>query len=159
MVPQGEHAPDFTLDRHDGGSFTLSKEVAASPIVLFFYPRDFTPICTAEACMFRDMHAQLAGSGLRVFGVSPQTVAEHQRFVSTYQLSYFLLSDPTRKVISAYAGRMFGIRIPGFTRRVTYLIDRNMMVVERITADLSATAHGRILAAARKSGSASVQSD
>jgi len=149
MISKGEHAPDFTLERQDGRPFTLSKEVEHGPLVLFFYPRDFTPICTAEACMFRDSHEELAAAGLRVFGVSPQSCEEHGRFRAAYGLTYSLLSDTKRTVISQYAEGLFGLRIPGFTRRVTYLIDRNMIVRDRVVADFHAAAHGRILAGAR----------
>lgn len=152
MIKPGETAPDFTLSDQDGAPFTLSAELAHGPLVLFFYPADFTPVCTREACMFRDAHAQLADAGVRVVGISPQDSASHRRFREAHSLPYRLLADPQRTVIAPYAGTVAGIPLPFFTRRVTYLIARNGVVADRVIADLSEASHRRIIAAARSAG-------
>lgn len=149
MIRPGEAAPDFTLPDQDGASFTLSRELAEGPVVLFFYPADFTPVCTAEACMFRDEHARLADAGLRVVGVSPQSSESHRRFREAHALPYRLLADPERRVIGRYAGSVAGVRLPVLTRRVTYLIAKDGRVAERVIAAFSAERHRAIIEAAR----------
>lgn len=149
MLRKNSIAPDFTLTRHDGKSFRLSEEIRSGPLILFFYPRDFTPICTAQTCMFRDEHEELSRSGVRVVGVSAQSPEEHDHFRRAYGLTYGLLSDPKRRVIRIYAGSVLGINLPLITRRVTYFIDDRMCIRERIIADYSAERHRSILEAAR----------
>ncbi|MFZ4574821.1 MAG: peroxiredoxin [Phycisphaerales bacterium] len=151
MLSIGATAPDFTLPDQDGTPFQLDAETAAGPLVLFFYPADFTPVCTKEACMFRDAHAELATAGVRVVGVSPQDSESHRRFREAFSLPYRLLSDTKREVISTYAGSVAGISLPFVTRRVTYVIGKGRAVLERVVADLNAEAHRRVIKAATSS--------
>ena len=150
MLKPGDKAPDFSLPDQDGATFTLSAELAHGPVVLFSYPADFTPVCTAEACMFRDEHARLADAGLRVVGVSPQSSESHRKFRDAHSLPYRLLADPDRRVISTYAGSLAGVPLPMLTRRVTYLIAKDGMVVERVLAAFSAERNRAIIESARE---------
>ena len=142
MLNVGDAAPDFTLQNDSGEDITLDALLAPGPIVLYFYPRDFTPVCTAEACMFRDAGAELAEAGVRVVGVSSQGKASHERFKRTFRLNFTLLSDPEKKAARAYGVvGLFGLPIPFFTSRVTYLISKDKRILDRICAEVSLSAH------------------
>lgn len=149
MLKIGASAPPFSLPDSTGKICALEEMLKGGPLVLFFYPADFTPICTAEACMFRDRHADLARAGVTVFGVSQQSAESHTKFRAKHQLPYELLSDADRKVIAVYAGTWMGIPLPFASRRVTYLIGRDGVIRDRVLADLSAASHGRIVATAQ----------
>jgi len=152
MLKIGETAPKFALPDSTGRERTLTELLAPGPLVLFFYPADFTPVCTAEACMFRDRHADLARSGVTVIGVSPQSVESHRRFRAKHTLPYELLTDDKRIAIRRYAGTFLGLPLPFASRRVTYLIGPDGVVLDRVVADMSAGAHERIAKAAMKAG-------
>src|ERR1700751_452322 len=121
MLPVGGRAPEFTLPDQDEQNVSLSNLLRRGPLILYFYPADFTPGCTRQACMRRDLHQEIEQAGLSVAGVSPQKPAIHRRFREKYRLPYTLLSDTDRFVISMYDARGplgFGVR------RATYLIDQ-----------------------------------
>jgi len=142
MLNVGDAAPDFTLLADGGEEVTLDALLAPGPIVLYFYPRDFTPVCTAEACMFRDASAELAEAGVRVVGVSSQGKSSHERFKRTFRLNFTLLSDPGKKAAKAYGAiGLFGLPIPFLTSRVTYLISKDKRILDRICAEVSVGAH------------------
>ena len=123
---------------------SLSALLAQGELVLYFYPADFTPVCTAEACAFRDSYDGVAELGVQVVGVSPQSVSSHARFAQQHRLPFPILSDARKKVIRAYGvDGPFGIGV----RRATYLIDRTSVIRKRIVADFSATSHLDILTA------------
>jgi peroxiredoxin Q/BCP len=138
MIGVGDRAPDFSLPDHTGASVSLAALTAAGDFILYFYPADFTPVCTAEACAFRDNFDGLAEVGLAIVGVSPQSVASHRRFVDRYQLPFPLLADAGGKVIRAY-----GVSGPlGFgVRRATFLIGADGIVRSRVVADFLVRSH------------------
>ena len=86
MLDKGERAPDFTLPDQDGRERTLSSLLEGEALILYFYPADFTPGCTREACDLRDLHTQILAAGLHVVGVSPQSPDSHRRFRDEYGL-------------------------------------------------------------------------
>jgi len=114
-------APDFTLASTDGNDFTLSKDMANKACVIYFYPKDFTPGCTQEACSFRDSHHVLANLDIPVFGISRDSIRTHLKFKEAHQLPFELLSDPSGKVCKAYNALVPILKIP---KRVTYLLNQ-----------------------------------
>ncbi len=106
--------------------------------MLFFYPQDDTPICTAEACSFRDRHVDFVGLGAQVVGISSDSVSSHERFRSKHDLPYVLLSDPGGSV-----RRLFGVKktLGLLEGRVTFVIDRNGIVRHAFSSALSAKKH------------------
>lgn len=119
----GEQAPDITLKDQYGYDSSLSELWEERPVVVLFYPKDFTPYCTKEAISFREARQDLERLGIDVVGISIDTVGSHLRFAQTYDLEYPLLSD-----VHARAAEAFQVRDThqGFVlaRRVTFLIDR-----------------------------------
>lgn len=125
MLAVGSRAPDFTLPDQDGQAVTLSAVLARGPVLLYFYPGDFTPVCTREACAFRDAGPELQADGLQVLGVSPDSPAKHAEFRAAYGLDFTLLADQDRTVARAYdALGLFGLG----TGRVSYRIGTDGLI-------------------------------
>jgi thioredoxin-dependent peroxiredoxin len=118
-VAVGSPAPDFMLQDQTGRVRTLG-EYRGHPVVLYFYPRDATPGCTAEACAFRDAWDRLQASGAVVLGVSTDDVVSHQRFHDEHHLPFDLLADTDQAAANAYG---VPVRMGGFASRQTFLID------------------------------------
>ena len=149
MLEKGAMAPEFDLPDQDGRRHSLKSLLADGPVVLYFYPADFTPGCTKEACSFRDLQQELVRAKLRIVGVSPQDVDSHRRFADRYHLNFLLLADPDKSVIKAYDldGPLgFGVR------RGTYLIGRDGRIQDSVLADLRIGAHEAFVRAAIASG-------
>jgi peroxiredoxin Q/BCP len=138
MLAIGARAPEFTLPDADGQPTSLSNLLRDGPLILYFYPADFTPGCTREACQMRDLHAQLDAAGLRVAGVSPQNPESHRSFRERYKLPFTLLADVDRFVI-----KMYDVRGPlGFgVRRATFLIDQSRHIQDAVLADFRIGEH------------------
>ena len=138
MLKPGMAAPDFTLPDQDGRSRRLPDLLAEGPLILYFYPADFTPGCTKEACDLRDLHARILAAGLRVFGVSPQSPDSHRRFRTEHSLPFTLLSDEAKSAIKAYGvDGPLGIGV----RRATYLIDADGRIADAVLADFKIGKH------------------
>ena len=138
MLKNGERAPDFTLPDQDGRSRSLSELIDGKPLILYFYPADFTPGCTKEACDLRDLHTRILASGLRVVGVSPQSPESHRRFRQEHSLPFTLLSNEGKTAIKAFdVDGPLGIGV----RRATFLIDGRQRVVDAVLADLRIGRH------------------
>jgi peroxiredoxin Q/BCP len=129
-VEIGKPAPDFTLPADGGGRIRL-KDQRGKKVVLYFYPKDDTSGCTAEACGFRDRMPELARHGISVIGVSRDSVASHDKFKTKYGLPFSLASDLDGKVCEAYGTwiekSMYGRRYMGVDR-ATFLIDEKGVV-------------------------------
>jgi len=138
MLKAGERAPEFTLPDETGTDRSLTELLSSGAIILYFYPADFTPGCTRQACTMRDMNAEILRAGLRVVGISPQSSATHAKFRDKYNLPFVLLSDEHKTVI-----KMFGLVGPlGFgVRRATYLIDGSRRVRDAVLADFRIGRH------------------
>jgi thioredoxin-dependent peroxiredoxin len=138
MLNIGDAAPDFSLPDQNGRAWTLSALTARGQAVVYFYPADFTPGCTREACLFRDNYDALADVAVPLVGISPQSTDSHRRFADAYNLPFPLLADPDKKVI-----RAFGVDGPlGFgVRRVTYLIGSDLRISNRVVADFLVQTH------------------
>ncbi len=117
----GEAAPDLTLANQDGESVSLADLWSDKPLVVYFYPKDFTPGCTAQACSLRDANREMRAGGLHVVGISFDSVESHRKFADKHGLPFTLLADPDGEAARAYgvAGSFFGVDI---ARRVTFLI-------------------------------------
>jgi len=138
MLAIGGRAPEFTLPDQDDQSVSLSTLLRHGPLILYFYPADFTPGCTREACAIRDLHAEILLAGLDVAGVSPQTPARHREFREKYKLPFTLLSDVDKSVVTMYdvLGPL-GIGV----RRATYLIDQARYIRAAVLADFRIAQH------------------
>lgn len=133
MLRPGTNAPEFILNDQDGNEASLSDFLQSGPLVLYFYPADFTPGCTKQACMIRDIHKEALSVGLQVIGVSPQDEDSHARFRQQNNLEFPLLSDPDKVAIRMYdANGPFGIGV----RRITYLINQGRKIENAMHADL-----------------------
>lgn len=138
MLTPGTRAPDFSLEDESGRIRSLRELLGGGALILYFYPADFTPGCTAEACSLRDLHTDIRRAGLQVAGVSPQDSASHRRFKDQYKLPFTLLSDPDKRVI-----RLYDVDGPlGFgVRRGTYLIDQQGTIQDAVLADFRIGRH------------------
>ena len=146
----GDTAPDFELPTEDGRRVRLSDELAAGPVVVFFYPRAMTPGCTAESCHFRDLAKEFEDAGARVLGVSADAAERQQEFTSKHGFPFPLLSDTDRTVAKA-----FGVKRPGplFNRRATFVIGTDRRVAAVIHSELKMEKHAdEALAAVRAMG-------
>jgi peroxiredoxin Q/BCP len=132
LVEEGQRAPDFTLPSDSGEAVTLSS-FRGQPVVLFFYPKDDTPGCTAQACGLRDVWAELRLAGAVVLGVSPDSPAQHVWFREKYGLPFTLLSDEEHRVADEYGTwvkkSMYGKTYMGMERS-TFVIDGDGNVVK-----------------------------
>ena len=138
MLAAGLKAPEFELADQGGRKHTLKGLLKDGPLILYFYPADFTPGCTKEACSFRDLHQDLLKAKLRVVGISPQDVESHRRFAEKHGLNFPLLADPDKKAVKAYDvdGPLgFGVR------RGTYLIGSDGKIQDSVLADLRIGSH------------------
>ncbi len=124
-LKEGDSAPDFTANDQSGNAVSL-KDFRGQKVVLYFYPKDDTPGCTAEACNFRDNYASLETKGIKVIGVSTDDEKSHQKFINKYQIPFTLIADSDHKIVEAYGvwveKNMYGKKYMG-TARKTFLID------------------------------------
>ena len=134
---EGTSAPDFTLQNQDGASVTLSG-LRGRWVIVYFYPKDDTPGCTAESCSFRDSHEAFTDAGAEVIGISSDSVDSHRAFADKYNLPFTLLADVSGSVRKEWGvGRTLGV-IPG---RVTYVIDPEGIVQRRFSSQFSPKKH------------------
>jgi thioredoxin-dependent peroxiredoxin len=130
MVKEGQKAPDFTLPSAAGGEVSL-KSLKGKRVVLYFYPKDDTPGCTKEACAFRDAQAKIKKTGAVVLGVSPDSLASHEKFVAKYKLNFPLLADADKAVAKKFGAFgekvMYGRKVVGMIRS-TFVIDEEGVV-------------------------------
>ncbi len=140
MLQTGQPAPDFTLATTSGASFTLSQHRGRA-VVLYFYPKDDTPGCTAEACAFRDQYADFLDLGADVVGVSSDSEASHQKFTQKHRLPFPLLADAGGQVRKRYEvpRALLGL-LPG---RVTFVIDKEGIIRYIFNSLSGATDHVR----------------
>jgi peroxiredoxin Q/BCP len=122
----GEEAPDFDATSSDGRQLKLADFRGKKNVVLYFYPKDGTMVCTAEACGFRDMYEDLVAGDTEVIGVSTDSDRSHKDFSSRYQVPFPLIADTDRSLATKY-GATGGFRelIGGGLKRITYVIDKN----------------------------------
>ena len=124
-VTEGAKAPAFEAMDQNGALVRLADFQGKAAVVLYFYPKDDTPGCTAQACSLRDGISAIQAAGAVVLGVSADTSQSHKAFAEKFHLPFSILADPDKHIIEAY-----GVKMPllGFAKRVTFLIDRQGIV-------------------------------
>ncbi len=138
MLKAPARAPEFVLQDDQGTDTSLTDLLQSGPLILYFYPADFTPGCTREACAIRDIHKDLVSVGLTVAGVSPQDPESHARFRQQYDLPFVLLSDPDKVAIKMYdVDGPLGVGV----RRATFLINQNRSIHDAMLADVRISRH------------------
>lgn len=137
VIKVGDQAPSFEAIDESGKKVSLS-DFKGKKVVLYFYPKDDTPGCTAEACSLRDGYAELTGKGFVVIGVSADSAESHNKFRKKYELPFMLIPDTEKKIISAYGAwgekKMYGKSYEGIIRK-TFVIDESgkvALVIEKI---------------------------
>lgn len=152
LALEGRKAPAFELPSGDGGTVKLADLVRKGNVVLYFYPKDMTTGCTAEACSFRDNLADVRKLGAQIIGVSADTPASHAKFTDKYELNFPLLSDVDNKVGKLYGvykmKSMYGRQYMGI-ERTTFVIDR-AGVVRKVFPKVKVTGHTDEVVAALK---------
>jgi peroxiredoxin Q/BCP len=134
----GDKAPDFTLPSAAGEPVSLHDRIGENAVVLYFYPKDDTTGCTAEACAFRDSYEAFTDLGADVIGVSSDSVERHEAFAGRHKLPFTLLSDAGGKVRRLYGVPTTLVVLPG---RVTYVIDRTGTVRHTFNSMMNFGAH------------------
>ncbi|AAT42988.1 peroxiredoxin [Picrophilus oshimae] len=146
MLKVGDNAPDFEAISDSNEKIRLSDEVKKHRVVLYFYPKDDTPGCTTEACTFRDNYNELLSLGGNVIGVSSDSIESHRKFKEKYRLPFTLISDPDGKIRKLYDAT--GLMLPP---RITYVIDKNMKIIEAFNSQMRPRDHVEISINALKS--------
>ncbi|MET0759454.1 MAG: peroxiredoxin [Flavobacterium sp.] len=125
-IKAGDALPNFIAKDTKGNDFDSQNIVGQKPLVIYFYPKDNTPGCTAQACSFRDQYEDFKDLGAEVIGISSDSIASHQKFANQYQLPFILLSDSDKKIRQLFGvpADLLGL-LPG---RVTYVADKNGIV-------------------------------
>jgi peroxiredoxin Q/BCP len=134
-IKQGDKAPEFTGVNQNGDAVSLSR-YAGKKLVLYFYPKDDTPGCTAEACNLRDNYDQFLTKGYAILGVSPDSEKKHQKFIEKYDLPFDLLADTEKETCEMFGvwvkKSMYGREYMGVAR-TTFIIDENGVIEEVIS--------------------------
>ena len=134
MLKIGDRMPDFEVMDQDGNKVS-SKDLIGKKTIIYFYPKDNTSGCTAEACNLRDNHEALIAKGYNVVGVSKDSVKSHKKFQEKYELPFTLLSDSSTEMLQAFGAwgekKMYGKTVMG-TIRKTFIFDENGILTEII---------------------------
>ena len=134
----GTKAPDFTLNDQHGQAVSLADFRGKKSVVVYFYPKDDTPGCTAEACSFRDQFTEFTDAGAEVIGISSDSEASHKAFADKHRLPFTLLSDRGAKVRAAFGvPATFGF-VPG---RVTFVIGKDGLIKHAFNSQMNASKH------------------
>jgi thioredoxin-dependent peroxiredoxin len=133
----GDRAPDFRGITTDGKEVSLA-DYRGRKLILYFYPMDFSPICTMQACSLRDHNEELKAHGADILGISAQSASSHQSFARTHKLPFPLLADGNMAIARAYGvfgGGLFGMAkaAMGMADRVTFIIDEEGTIVQTIS--------------------------
>lgn len=134
----GTKAPDFTLSSTGDKKISLSKDFKGKALIIYFYPKDFTPGCTAEACEFRDKFEDFRDLSIPILGISKDDIDSHEKFKKTYKLPFDLLSDSSGKVCKAYDALIPLIKMP---KRITYLLNEDHEIVAVFSEMFEAKKH------------------
>jgi peroxiredoxin Q/BCP len=146
-LKEGDKAPEIKAIDENGKPITL-KQYRGKKVILYFYPEDDTPVCTVEACNFRDNYGALRKKGYEIIGVSPNSIQEHQKFISKYKLPFTLIADEDKKVINDYGvwglKKLYGREYMGI-QRATFVIDEKGIIEKIVGRVLSKKATEQVL--------------
>jgi thioredoxin-dependent peroxiredoxin len=141
-LSEGQKAPDFEGIDQDNKEIKLS-DFAGKKVILYFYPKDNTPGCTAEACNLRDNYAELLKKGFKIIGVSPDSEKSHKNFAGKYSLPFPLIADPDKKILNLYGAWgnkvMYGKTVTGVLR-TTFIIDEKGFI-EKVISKVDTKQH------------------
>lgn len=149
----GDKAPDFTVPSDSGERVSLNDKLKDGPVVLYFYPKDETPGCVAEACSFRDNWDEIRKLGATVLGVSSDSVDSHKKFKENRNLQFTLLSDENKEI-----RRKYGATAMVLPPRITFIIDQNGIIKEVYNSQLNASNHAKVALESLKSIQTNIQS-
>ncbi len=138
MLKEGTQAPDFEGEADDGSTFHLSDFRGKKNVVLYFYPKDFTPGCTKEACNFRDESETMEKHDAIVVGISADTAESHSSFKEQHKLTFPLIADPDKRLRKTYEAQGLLGLIPA---RITYIIDKQGVIRKSFRHDLNIGKH------------------
>jgi peroxiredoxin Q/BCP len=144
----GMMAPKFEAQDQNGRPVKLQDYIGKTPVVLYFYPKDFTPGCTSEACNLRDHYQEIKDAGAALLGVSADDVKSHADFAQKYNLPFPILADPEGKVIAAYGVK--NSLFPSRAARITFIIDKQGKIIDRVDKVDPAKADQEVLASLKK---------
>ncbi len=138
-IKVGSNIPAFTLPDQNGNMFNISSLLGKKNMVIYFYPKDDTPGCTAQACSFRDQFEVFSEANAVIIGISSQSVKSHKEFAEKHKLTFTLLSDLGNKVRKQFGvpTNLFGL-MPG---RVTYVVDKSGKVIYTFNSQLQTQKH------------------
>ena len=146
-LTEGQKAPDFKAKDQNGKSISLS-DFSGKDVILYFYPKDDTPGCTAEASSFRDHYQSLLKEGFEVLGVSTDDEKSHQKFINKYSLPFSLIADTDKEIVEAYGvwveKNMYGKKYMGVARK-TFIIDKNGLIRKIIDKVDTKNSSGQVL--------------
>lgn len=139
MLQIGDLLPDLTMQDQNGNQVSLKDYKDKHPLVIYFYPKDNTQVCTAQACGFRDNYEEFQETGAEVIGISRDSVSSHQTVTKKRKLPFVLLSDANGKALKAFGvpKMLFGL-LPG---RVTFVADKSGKIIHTFRSDLHADKH------------------
>ncbi len=140
----GDLAPEFDvtgLQRGERKRLRLADFLGKKNVVLYFYPRDFTLVCTQEACGFRDMYDELVGNDTEVIGVSVDGEESHERFAEKHGVTFPLVADPQKELATKYGATSAFRDLLGSTKRITYLIDKQGKIAGIFDSQVRANSH------------------
>jgi thioredoxin-dependent peroxiredoxin len=138
-IEKGSKIPTFTLPDQNGKTINIEDYIGKKNLVIYFYPKNDTPGCTAEACSFRDQFEDLRDAGAEIIGISSDSIQSHKQFAEKHRLPFILLSDAGKKVRRAFGvpGDFLGL-LPG---RVTYIVDKKGIVLHVFNSQFNARQH------------------
>lgn len=137
----GQKAPNFDVVSSAGKKLSLRDFEGKKNVVLYFYPGDFTPVCTKETCGFRDLYDGLASDDVEVIGVSVDSDDSHRQFAEKYKIPFSLVSDASQSLAKSYEATGFLRSLIGKSARITYVIDKKGEIAGVFQGELSASKH------------------
>jgi len=133
-IEEGQAAPNFTGKDQNGSAISL-QDFKGDNVVIYFYPKDDTPGCTAQACNLRDNHSELLNKGIKVVGVSADSEEKHQKFIKKYDLPFPLIADTDKSIIKSFGvwgEKKFMGKVYDGIHRTTFILDKDGTVMKRI---------------------------